>query len=109
MTPSTAETPSLAKDSLGVVDAAPPVARPPKGAWQVIATLVPYLMKYKLRMGLALAALVAAKLANVSIPVFLKEIVDGLTPLSNSSAENSAPVAGAVLAIPLALVVGYGL
>jgi len=109
MTPSTAETSPLAQDSLAAVDAAPPVARPPKGAWQVIATLLPYLMKYKLRMGLALAALVAAKLANVSIPVFLKEIVDGLTPLAAPSAQSPSPMAGAVLAIPLALVVGYGL
>ena len=109
MTPTTAETSPLAQDSLAAVDAAPPVARPPKGAWQVIATLLPYLMKYKLRMGLALAALVAAKLANVSIPVFLKEIVDGLTPLAAPSAQSPSPMAGAVLAIPLALVVGYGL
>ncbi|MFM1881451.1 MAG: hypothetical protein RLZZ344_1685 [Pseudomonadota bacterium] len=79
----------------------PPVAHPPRGAWQVIATLLPYLMKYKLRMGLALAALVAAKLANVSVPIFLKEIVDGLSP--------SASAAGAAIAVPLALVVGYGL
>jgi ATP-binding cassette subfamily B protein len=58
-------------------------------------------MKYKLRMGLALAALVAAKLANVSIPIFLKEIVDGLAP--------AAGITTAALAVPLALVVGYGL
>ena len=109
MTPTTTETSPLAKDSLAVVDAAPPVARPPKGAWQVIATLLPYLMKYKLRMGLALAALVAAKLANVSIPIFLKEIVDGLTPLAGPSTQNPTAFAAALLAVPLALVVGYGL
>ena len=109
MTPSTAETSPLAQDSLAAVDATPPVARPPKGAWQVIATLLPYLMKYKLRMGLALAALVAAKLANVSIPIFLKEIVDGLTPLATATTQSPNAVAGAVLVIPLALVVGYGL
>jgi len=109
MTPSTAETSPLAQDSLATVNATPPVARPPKGAWQVIATLLPYLMKYKLRMGLALAALVAAKLANVSIPIFLKEIVDGLTPLATATTQSPNAVAGAVLVIPLALVVGYGL
>ena len=82
-------------------DQTPPVTHPPRGAWQVIATLLPYLMKYKLRMGLALGALVAAKLANVAVPIFLKEIVDGLTP--------STTLTSAAVAVPLALVVGYGL
>ncbi len=100
MNPSTAPTTPL-HPAPEPADAPAPVTRPPKGAWQVIATLVPYLMKYKLRMGLALAALVAAKLANVSIPIFLKEIVDGLAP--------AAGITTAALAVPLALVVGYGL
>ena len=101
MNPSTAPTTPLHPDTPEPADAPAPVTRPPKGTWQVIATLVPYLMKYKLRMGLALAALVAAKLANVSIPIFLKEIVDGLAP--------AAGITTAALAVPLALVVGYGL
>ena len=87
--------------TLSTVDPTPPVAQPPRGAWQVIATLLPYLMKYKLRMGLALGALVPAKLANVAVPIFLKEIVDGLTP--------STTLTTAAVAVPLALVVGYGL
>jgi len=93
--------PTLPAPAISAVEPTPPVARPPRGTWQVIATLLPYLMKYKLRMGLALGALVAAKLANVAVPIFLKEIVDGLTP--------STTLTTAAVAVPLALVVGYGL
>jgi ABC-type transport system involved in Fe-S cluster assembly fused permease/ATPase subunit len=69
----------------------------PQGSWPVIRKLLPYLLKYKLRMGLALAALISAKVANIGIPVLLKEIVDGLTPGS------------AVIGVSVGLVLGYGL
>lgn len=69
----------------------------PQGSWPVIRKLLPYLLKYKLRMGLALAALVSAKVANIGIPVLLKEIVDGLTPGS------------AVIGVSVGLIAGYGL
>ena len=69
----------------------------PQGSWPVIRKLLPYLLKYKLRMGLALAALVSAKVANIGIPVLLKEIVDGLTPSS------------AMIGVSVGLIAGYGL
>jgi ATP-binding cassette, subfamily B, heavy metal transporter len=69
----------------------------PQGSWPVIRKLLPYLLKYKLRMGLALAALVSAKVANIGIPVLLKEIVDGLTPGS------------AMIGVSVGLIAGYGL
>jgi ABC-type transport system involved in Fe-S cluster assembly fused permease/ATPase subunit len=69
----------------------------PQGSWPVIRKLLPYLLKYKLRMGLALAALVSAKVANIGIPVLLKEIVDGLTPSS------------AMVGVSVGLIAGYGL
>ena len=69
----------------------------PQGSWPVIRKLLPYLLKYKLRMGLALAALVSAKVANIGIPVLLKEIVDGLTPGS------------AMVGVSVGLIAGYGL
>ena len=69
----------------------------PRGSWPVIRKLLPYLLKYKLRMGLALAAMVSAKVANIGIPVLLKEIVDGLTPGS------------AVIGVSVGLIAGYGL
>ncbi len=69
-----------------------------RGDWQTIRLLIPYLWRYRVRVLLALVFLVAAKVANVGVPVVLKGIVDALTP----------GVAAAVAA-PLALVVAYGL
>jgi len=68
-----------------------------RGDWRVIGTLLPYLWAYKGRVILALAALVAAKVANVGVPVLLKSIVDALDSRT------------AILAVPLALLVAYGL
>ena len=58
--------------------------------------LLPYLWEYKWRVGVALAFLITAKLANVAVPLVLKEIVDALTP------------ARAILVLPFALLVAYG-
>ena len=64
---------------------------------QTLKTLIPYLLEFKWRVALALSCLVAAKLANVSVPVFLKDVVDQL----------SGP--HAVLALPMGLIAAYGL
>ena len=64
--------------------------------WRVVPMLLPYLWEYKGRVAVALIFLVAAKLANVGVPLVLKEVVDRLTP------------AQAILALPLALLVAYG-
>ncbi|MDW5418276.1 ABC transporter ATP-binding protein/permease [Iodobacter sp. CM08] len=64
--------------------------------WQTLSTLLPYLWQYKTRVILALSLLILAKLANVSIPLVLKGIVDGLDP-------KHAP-----LVLPLSLVLSYG-
>ncbi len=58
--------------------------------------LLPYLWEYRWRVLLALACLIAAKLANVGVPLVLKEVVDALEP------------ARAVIAVPFALLVAYG-
>ena len=79
--------------------AAAPAQQPPGGAgsdWRVVPMLLPYLWEYKWRVVVALVFLVAAKLANVGVPLVLKDIVDGL--------ESSR----AVLVLPLALLVAYG-
>ncbi len=70
---------------------------PRGGDWRVIGTLLPYLWAYKGRVIVALVALVAAKVANVGVPVLLKSIVDTLDSRT------------AMLAVPLALLVAYGL
>ncbi len=73
------------------------VPRTQRGDWQTVLTLLPYLWQYRGRVIAALVCLVAAKLANVGVPLVLKQIVDGLDTRT------------AVLAVPLALLVAYGL
>ena len=73
------------------------VPRTQRGDWRTLATLLPYLWEYKARVITALVCLVAAKVANVGVPVLMKQIVDRLDART------------AVLAVPLLLVVAYGL
>ncbi|TXT24812.1 MAG: ATP-binding cassette subfamily B bacterial [Gallionellaceae bacterium] len=68
-----------------------------RGDWSTVRSLLPYLLEFKGRVALALALLVLAKLANVAVPLVLKEIVDAMDRPQ------------AVLAVPVFLVVGYGL
>jgi ATP-binding cassette subfamily B protein len=75
----------------------PPAPGAPRGDWHVVARLMPYLWAYRGRVAAALACLVAAKLANVGVPVLMKHIVDSLDPRT------------AILSVPLALLVAYGL
>jgi ATP-binding cassette, subfamily B, heavy metal transporter len=70
---------------------------PGRNEWRAVALLVPYLMEFKARVVIALAFLITAKLANVGVPLVLKEIVDGLDP------------ARALVVLPLALLAAYGL
>jgi ATP-binding cassette subfamily B protein len=67
------------------------------GDWHTIGRLLPYLAPYRGRIALAMAALVAAKVANVGVPLLLKQIVDSLDART------------AALAVPLALIAAYGL
>ncbi|KAG0316202.1 Iron-sulfur clusters transporter atm1, mitochondrial [Linnemannia gamsii] len=46
--------------------------------WQTIVTLLPYLLAYKVRVVLALACLISAKIANLGVPIVMKAIVDQL-------------------------------
>lgn len=68
-----------------------------KSDWRVIRSLVPYLWDFRWRVALALTFLVTAKLANIGVPLLLKEIVDSLDR------------SRAVLAVPFALLAAYGL
>jgi ATP-binding cassette subfamily B protein len=73
------------------------VARTVHGDWHALRTLWPYLWEYRGRVLAAIACLVIAKLANVGVPVLMKRIVDSLDPRQ------------AMLAVPLVLLVAYGL
>jgi ATP-binding cassette, subfamily B, heavy metal transporter len=66
------------------------------GDWKVVRILIPYLWEYRGRVMLALSFLIIAKLANISVPLVMKEIVDGLDATK------------AALAVPVMLLVAYG-
>jgi ATP-binding cassette subfamily B protein len=77
---------------------APP---PRRSDWMTLRRLAPYLWQYRWRVLAALAFMVGAKLANVSVPLLLKDLVDSMTPRADLSA--------ALLAVPAGLLLGYGL
>ncbi len=66
--------------------------------WRNLRNMTPYLWEYRGRALLALGSLILAKVANVGIPVVLKEIVDIM--------ERSA---AGELFLPLSLLLAYGL
>jgi ATP-binding cassette subfamily B protein len=64
--------------------------------WKTIRTLLPYLWEFKGRVVLAILLLLAAKVANVAVPLVLKDIVDALDQPR------------AMLALPVFLLLAYG-
>ena len=95
------DNPSMSASHSAHHHAAPPVPdplnQPRRSDWSTIAGLLPYLWDYRWRVGLALALLVCAKLANVGVPLVMKVIVDDLNPTL------------AVLAVPAAMLAMYGI
>ncbi len=64
--------------------------------------LFPYLWQYKWRVMAALAFMIGAKMANVGVPLLLKQLVDTMNPKGGVGAS-------ALLVVPVALLFGYGL
>jgi len=83
----------------GTLPAALPQSAPAqrRREWRVVPMVLPYLWEYRWRVLIALACLVIAKLANVGVPLVLKEVVDALEP------------GRAVIAVPFAMLIAYGL
>src|SRR5450830_1051868 len=79
------------------VDADAPAPGTRRNEWRAVGMLLPYLWEYKWRVLVALVFLTLAKFANVGVPLVLKGIVDALSPAQQ------------ILALPLALLVTYGL
>lgn len=67
-----------------------------RGDWKTIKSLIPYLWDYRWRIFVALSFLITAKLANVGVPLLMKEIVDALSPTN------------ALLTMPVFLLIAYG-
>ncbi|MEY3244454.1 MAG: Iron-sulfur clusters transporter atm1, mitochondrial [Pseudomonadota bacterium] len=68
--------------------------------WQVVKNLLPYLSAYKARIIFTIICLVAAKAANLGVPILLKHIVDAMSIQT---------IPKALLAVPVSLIVAYGL
>ena len=68
--------------------------------WKVIKHLLPYLAAYKARIIFTLLCLIAAKAANLGVPIMLKKIVDAMSITNPSQA---------ILVVPISLIVAYGL
>jgi ATP-binding cassette subfamily B protein len=69
-----------------------PASRP----WTALSALLPFLWEFRGRVMLAMALLLIAKLANIAVPLVLKEIVDALDKPQT------------VLVVPLFFVLAYG-
>ena len=80
--------------------AAPGATVAPRSDWGTLAKLLPYLWRYRWRVGLALGFLVLAKVANVGVPLLLKNLVDALAIKPGDPK--------ALLVVPVGLVVAYG-
>ncbi|HIE54521.1 MAG TPA: metal ABC transporter permease, partial [Chromatiaceae bacterium] len=76
----------------------PPVVHSNRRDWHNLRSMLPFLWEFRGRALFALACLVLAKVANVGVPMVLKQIVDAL--------ENRP---GQLLVLPVALLAAYGL
>ena len=66
--------------------------------WKTLRSLAPFLWDYRGRVLLAITCLILSKVANVGVPLILKNIVDALDASKQPQ-----------LVLPLALLAGYGL
>src|SRR5436190_12453050 len=80
--------------------ASPREAPAPKSDWRTLAKLLPYVWAWRWRVLVALACLVAAKLANIGVPLVLKRLVDALALKPGDPAS--------VLVVPVAILLAYG-
>ena len=76
----------------------PDASQRPRHDWQTLKSLFPYLWAYKWRVMLALGCLLGAKLANVSVPLIFKRLIDAL----------NLPADAAYIVVPAALLLAYG-
>ena len=74
----------------------------PRSDLATLRRLFPYLWEYKYRVMAALAFMVGAKTANVSVPLLLKQLIDTMNPKGGIDAQ-------ALLVVPVALLFAYGL
>lgn len=69
--------------------------------WATLSRLLPYLWQYKWRVLAAIVFMLAAKVANVGVPVLLKNLVDSMSIQPGNTAT-------ALLVVPVGLLLAYG-
>ena len=74
---------------------------PQRGDWRVIRDLLPYLLEYRFRVIFALSCLIAAKFANLGIPILMKDLIDSLDVKAGSPQS--------LLVVPVGIIIAYGL
>jgi ATP-binding cassette subfamily B protein len=79
---------------------APAGAQAPAGGFAPVRKLLPYVWQWKWRVLFALGCLVAAKLANIGVPLVLKALVDALDLKPGDPRS--------LLVVPVALLLAYG-
>ena len=67
-------------------------------SWQTLKNLIPYIWAYKGRVLFALSCLIAAKGANVTVPIIFKHLIDTLSLTTQQ----------AFIVVPAALLLAYG-
>ena len=92
---------SLASTADAAVSPAAATPEPARSDLDTLKRLFPYLWDYKWRVMAALAFMIGAKMANVGVPLLLKQLVDTM----NVKATDPK----ALIIVPVALLFGYGL
>jgi ABC-type transport system involved in Fe-S cluster assembly fused permease/ATPase subunit len=77
-----------------------PASAPIRSDWSTLRKLFPYLWQYRWRVGIALAFMIGAKVANVGVPLLLKQLVDALSLKPGD--------ARAAIVVPMGLLLAYG-
>ncbi len=93
--------PSLALPAASTAAGMPAAPVPARSDMDTLKRLFPYLWDYKWRVLAALSFMVGAKVANVGVPLLLKNLVDTMNIRPGD--------ATAVLVVPVALLLAYGL
>ena len=83
------------------------------GQMRAVRELLPHLWTrigwdLRARVGAAVACLVVAKLSNVYVPILFKSMIDALTPKVGAGAAVAAGGAAAAIAVPVGLLLAYG-
>ena len=68
--------------------------------WATLRRLLPYLWQYKWRVLAAIAFMLGAKLANVGVPLLLKDLIDAMDVKDHGAAR--------LLVVPVGLLLAYG-